>query len=283
MKIGFASDLHIEFQPLEIYNTEKADVLILAGDIILASRLYDKSERHFLGDREFQCGSSDRFHAFFQQVCEEFPHVVYVFGNHESYNDDIANTYSYIKEKLSYLKNLHVLEKETFQLDDVTFICGTMWTDFDNNDEYGMGLISRRMNDFQIIKNSNKRLPNDVWTPTFTPQDAYEDHQLFLKFAKNELNNDDNRKVVMVTHHGPSKICIPEKYKGYEFAIMNPGYVSNLEDFILDHPKIRAWVCGHSHRRLDAMIGSTNILMNCRGYAGMESMADTFELKYFEV
>jgi hypothetical protein len=64
---------------------------------------------------------------------------------------------------------------------------------------------------------------------------------------------------------------------------MNPGYVSNLEDFILDNPKIKAWICGHSHRRLDAMIGSTNIIMNCRGYNGYESMADDFELKYFEV
>lgn len=282
MKIAYCSDLHVEFQPLEIYNTEKADVLVLAGDIILASRLYERNERHFLNDREFQCGSSDRFHTFFQQVCEEFPNVIYILGNHESYHFDIANTYSHIKEKLSYLKNLHILEKETFQLEDVTFICGTMWTDFNNNDEYAMRRIERRMNDFQIVKNSNKTNLNDEWSSVcWSATDAYEDHQNFLEFAKNELNKEETRKVVMVTHHCPSDICVPEKYQGD--TVMNPGYISNLEDFILDNPKIRNWICGHSHRRLDAMIGSTNILMNCRGYSGMEEMADDFEIKYVDI
>lgn len=280
MKIGCAGDLHIEFAPLELYNTEKADVLVLAGDIIVASRLYNKSERHFLGDREFQCGSSDRFHAFFQQVCEEFPYVIYILGNHESYHDDIANTYSYIKEKLSYLKNLHILEKETFKLEDITFICGTMWTDFNKGEGYAMRMIERRMNDFQIIKNSNRE-SKDEWTSIWRPEDAYEDHQKFMEFAKTELSKEENKKVVMVTHHCPSKICVPEKYQGD--TMMNPGYISNLEDFIMDNPKISHWICGHSHRRLDAMIGSANILMNCRGYAGMESMADTFELKYVDI
>ena len=280
MKVAYASDLHVEFEELEIFNTEKADVLVLAGDIILASRLYDKSERHFLRDREFKCGSSDRFHAFFQQVCEEFPNVIYILGNHESYHDDIANTYSDLKQKLSYLDNLHILEKETFKLDGVTFIAGTMWTDFNKNDEYAMSMIERRMNDFQIIKNSNRE-SKDCWTPIWSAHDAYEDHQKFMQFALNELHNADNQKVVMVTHHCPSDICVPEKYKGD--TTMNPGYVSNLENFILNHPKIKTWICGHSHLRLDAMIGSTRILMNCRGYAGRESMADDFEIKYVDI
>ena len=281
MKIATCSDTHIEFAPLELYNTEKADVLVLAGDIILASRLYDRNERHFLGDREFKCGSSDRFHTFFQQVCEEFPQVIYILGNHEAYHSDQSEVLSYIKEKLSYLKNLHVLEKETFQLDDVTFLAGTMWTDFNKNDEFAMRQIERRMNDFQIIKNSNKKVDGDVWTPCWSPEDAYEDHQKFLEFAKNELAKEENRKVVMVTHHCPSKICIPEKYQGD--TLMNPGYVSDLDDFILDNPKISHWICGHSHRRLDAMIGSTNIIMNCRGYYPMEEMSQTFELKYVDI
>ena len=68
-----------------------------------------------------------------------------------------AKILRYIKEKLSYLKNLHILEKETFQLKDVTFICGTMWTDFNKGEGYAMRMIERRMNDFQIIKNSNRK------------------------------------------------------------------------------------------------------------------------------
>lgn len=265
-----------------MYNTEKADVLILAGDIILASRLYDKSERHFLGDREFQCGSSDRFHAFFQQACEEFPNVIYILGNHESYHDDIANTYSYIKEKLSYLKNLHILEKETFKLEDITFLATTLWTDFNKKDPVAMVNIARRMNDFQIIKNSNKKNLDDAWSLTcWSPEDAYEEHLKSLIFIETELKKEENRKVVVITHHGPSYECVPEKYQGDK--VMNPGYVSNLTDFILDHPKIKNWIFGHSHIVKEFMIGPTRIMANCRGYAGHESLADTFQLKYFEI
>ena len=280
MKIAYASDLHVEFEALQIHNTEKADVLVLAGDIILASRLYDKSERHFLGDREFQCGSSDRFHAFFQQVCEEFPHVIYILGNHESYHDDIAKTYSDLKEKFSYLKNLYILEKETFKLDDITFVATTLWTDFNKNDEYVMGMIERRMNDFQIIKNSNRESKTG-WTPIWSVYDAYEEHQKSLEFIQTELKKEENSKVVVITHHGPSYKCVPEKYQGDK--IMNPGYVSDLTDLILDNPKIKVWVFGHSHIVKEFTIGSTLIAANCRGYSGRESLAEDFELKYFEV
>ena len=280
MKVGFCSDIHVEFGPIEIYNDKKADVLILAGDIIVANQLFDKGERHYLDGREFKVSMSDRFHGFFQQVCEEFKDVIFILGNHEHYNGDFVDTLYHIKEKFSYLKNLHILEKEKFVLNDVTFLCGTMWTDFNKNDEYAMGLIERRMNDFQIVKNSNDN-QEGYFGKMFSPRDAYNDHQEFMTFANKELSDEDTRKVVMVTHHCPSSICIPEKYAGQ--TLMNPGYASNLEDFILDNPKINAWVCGHSHRRLEAMIGSTQILMNCRGYHPMEELSHDFELKYFEV
>ena len=280
MKIGYCSDCHIEMGPLEIYNTEKADVLVLAGDIILASRLFDESERHFLGDREFKCTFSDRFHAFFQQVCEEFPHVIYILGNHESYHFDIAETYSHLKEKLSYLKNLHLLEKQTLQLEDVTFIAATLWTDFNKNDPIAMLKISYMMNDFQIITNSNKKT-DEYLTSFWSPEDAYQEHLKSLEFIESELKKEEHRKVVVVTHHGPSYECVPEKYQGD--MTMNPGYVSDLTNFILDNPKIKNWIFGHSHIVKEFMIGSTTIRANCRGYAGREDMADSFELKYFEV
>lgn len=280
MKIAIASDCHIEFEQLELYNTENADLLILAGDIIIGDDLFEKGEIHYLDDREFTHKRSERYHSFFQQVCEEFPNVIYIFGNHEYYHGDFATTFSSTKEKLSYLKNLHILEKEKFVLDDVTFLCGTMWTDFNNGDETSMRQIGYMMNDYQLVKNTNKD-PQNGYVPMFTTQDAYKDFQSFWDFAVPELQNEDNKKVVMVTHHCPSKICVPEKYQGD--TKMNPGYITELDDFILDNPKITHWVCGHSHRGLDEMIGTTNVLMNCRGYKGREMIAENFELKYVNI
>ena len=64
---------------------------------------------------------------------------------------------------------------------------------------------------------------------------------------------------------------------------MNGGYSSDLDSFILDHPKIKAWCFGHQHNRVDFMIGPTRIINNSRGYINYEQCADTFKLKYIEV
>ena len=157
-KIAYCSDVHIEFGPLEVKNTENADVLVLAGDIIVGASLYDHDETHVLMDsgRNFKVQASDNFHTFFENCCKEFKDVIYIFGNHEYYHGDFATQISYVREKLARLTNLHILEKETISLDDVTFICGTMWTNFNNNDSLAKWDIEHSMNDYNIIKNSNR-------------------------------------------------------------------------------------------------------------------------------
>lgn len=279
MKIAYASDTHIEFGDLVINNDENADVLILAGDIILAKDLFDKDEIHNIGERKFKAGKSESFHNFFKDVCDKFKNVIYIFGNHEYYHSDFATAFDHIKEKFSYLSNLHILEKESINIDHVTFICGTMWTNFNNNDHTAKYQIEHSMNDYHIVKNSN-RMINDR-PAKLSADDTYEDHLKFMEFATNELKKDEITNVVMVTHHCPSLVCVPEKYHGD--VLMNPGYISDLSEFILDNPKIKNWICGHSHNRMDFMIGNCNLLMNCRGYHNYELMADSFELKYFDI
>ena len=39
MKIAICSDLHLEFGPISLENTENAEVLILSGDILVAADL----------------------------------------------------------------------------------------------------------------------------------------------------------------------------------------------------------------------------------------------------
>jgi len=273
MKIAFASDLHLEAADVKLHNTENADLLILAGDILVASSLFAKDEKHYLGDREFSLKKSDAFHTFFQQVCEEFKNVIYILGNHESYYYDITETLSKIKRTFSYLKNLHVLEKETITFDDITFYCATFWTDFNKNDPNVIWGIRRKINDFTLI-NNGKFL--------FTPQDAYKEHQDSLSVLNDVLTDTSIKKLVVVTHHCPSSLCIPEEYKGQDY-IATSGFVSNLESFIMDNPKIRVWVSGHTHNVLDTLLGKTRLLQNCRGYYPSEELSRNFELKYFEV
>jgi len=154
MKVAVCSDLHLEFGDLVLKNTDGVDVLILSGDICVARALLNVDAAL---DR-----TSERFHNFFKQVCLEFPDVVYVMGNHEHYDGDFATTYDIIKERLSYLPNLHFLEKETVKLGDITFIGGTLWTDMNGGDTSTLHAIRSMMNDFRIVDNSNKKVYSRV-------------------------------------------------------------------------------------------------------------------------
>jgi hypothetical protein len=90
-----------------------------------------------------------------------------------------------------------------------------------------------------------------------------------------------DQKFVVVGHHTPSRLSTHEMYKNE--TLMNGGYSSQLDEFILDHPQIKLWTHGHTHHEFDYMIGSTRIVCNPRGYINYEAQADNFKLKYVEV
>jgi len=107
MKIAICSDLHLEFGDLFFTNTDNADVLILSGDICKASEVKQRDIYEIMeGTR------SSRLHDFFKRCTFQFPHVIYVMGNHEHYDGDFATTVTKLKNNLSYLPNLYILDKE---------------------------------------------------------------------------------------------------------------------------------------------------------------------------
>ena len=66
MKLAIASDLHVEFGDIDLENTQGADLLILAGDIVQ------------LKDLEKQSEWGDRSRNFFQRVSAQWPQTLYV-------------------------------------------------------------------------------------------------------------------------------------------------------------------------------------------------------------
>ena len=219
---------------------------------------------------------SEKFHSFFINCCKEFKTVLYVFGNHEYYHGDFNTELDSVREKLSYLPNLHILEKDLITIDDVTFLGATLWTDMNNNDPIVKWDINKGMNDFHIIKNSS-RMVGGYKPGRFLTEDSYEDHLKAMIFL---LEHMDKEKIVVVTHHTPSIICSLPEFRSDPLTF---AYYSSLEDFIETNPNIKAWICGHSHNVIDEVIGETRLLMNCRGYANHEPIANSFKLKYFEV
>jgi hypothetical protein len=277
MKIALASDVHLEFGDLEFDNTDNADVLILGGDICVGADMTQRDPYNTMGE-EYR---SNRFHAFFQRCCDRFPHVIFIVGNHEHYNGDFVKTIPHFKDVLGYLTNLHILEKEIWVLDDVTFIGGTLWTDMNRRDTRTLHEISRMMNDFRCVNNSAKLADQRGWNGRFSTTDAADDHDAMLEYIRLMIEGKLDQKFVVVGHHAPSRLSTHPRY-AHE-AIMNGGYSSELDNFILDHPQIKLWTHGHTHEDFDYCIGSTRILCNPRGYVNYEERADTWRLKTVEV
>ena len=294
MKIALASDVHLEFGALEINNTDGADVLILSGDICVARDLGDRDVHNLLGEHT----KSHRYHTFFEYCASQFDHVIYIAGNHEHYHGDYATSIPHLKSKLSYLKNLHVLEKETITLGDVTFVCGTLWTDMNREDPSTLASIQGMMNDYRVIRNSSKkvsyksRLPDpenpdkDIVTfherdAKFSPDDSVTDHRAMLAVIREAVAANPAGKFVVVGHHSPSKLSTKPQYQ--DDVIVNGAYSSDLSELMLDHPQICMWTHGHTHHEFDYVIGTCRVVCNPRGYDGYEQQAADWQLKTFEV
>lgn len=277
MKIALVSDVHLEFGDLDFENDSGADVLILGGDICIANDMTQRDPYNTMGEQY----RSNRFHDFFQRCCERFPHVIFIVGNHEHYHGDFAKTVPHFKDVLGYLPNLHILEKETFVLDDITFIGGTLWTDMNRRDNRTLHDISRMMNDFRCVDNSAKTEDGRGWPGRFTTTDAANDHDAMVAFIDQIIAANPAGKYVVVGHHAPSKLSTHPRYQ--DQFIMNGGYSSELDDFIQDRPQIKLWTHGHTHEDFDYMIAGCRILCNPRGYINYEERADTWKLKTVEV
>lgn len=304
MKIALCSDLHLEMGHLELSNTQNAELLILSGDICTAIDLKQTGEK-------FPSYRQERYLEFFTECAIRFPHVIYVMGNHEHYHGDYADSVNILKHTLndvSKLNNIHILEKEVFDLGEHRFIGGTLWTDMNGGDWATMKYVSRCMNDFKICRNSAHKVNYNINAPTFdkngaqkksakgtlvyhqvsktrdawlTPEDVIVDHKAMLKLIDETYTATPlDKTIVVVGHHAPSKSSEHARFKDDP---MNGGFNSSLDDFITSHPRIKMWTHGHTHDEYDYMLGQTRVICNPRGYINHERRADLFELKFLEI
>ena len=306
MKLALASDIHLEFGPITLANTEGADVLVLAGDICVA--------KHFVDGRPtYMQHLAREYRAFFDHVTKQFPHVIYIMGNHEHYSGDVAHTENILREHLDY-SNLHILEKQTWTYNGYTFVGGTLWTDMDNENGVAMSYCQSAMNDFREVLNSNRMVVrnvpvyerNPLWTDDgrnggqytkddtgamirigykskeeparWTPEDSVVDHRKMLAYVDHVTR--DPGSYIVVGHHCPSELSVADQYKG---DMLNAAFRSRLDEFIESRPQIRYWLHGHTHHNFNYWIGETRVVCNPRGYVDHEPMADWFKLQYLEI
>lgn len=281
MKIALASDLHLEFADIVLKNEGNADVLILGGDICIAEDLHDHPEPStpygpeilkILGTRQL---NAQMYRDFFKRCSNEFPHVIYIAGNHEFYHGKFIGSLVDLRNECSKFPNVYFMEDDCKKIDDVTFIGSTLWTDMNKGDPLTLHAVADMMNDFKIIRHDGNGYTK------LRPAHVAARHRNSVEYIRTVIEGKFDEKFVVVGHMAPSVLSIANEYR--RDSIMNGAYYSDLSEFILDHPQIKVWTHGHTHTPFDYMIGDTRVVCNPRGYKGHEQRAEDFKLQYLEV
>lgn len=229
---------------------------------------------------------------------ENIKEGVFVSGNHLVYNDrnlHIDELRSELmfehgpNDPITYLDALTGEPCVCKEKDGILFIGSALYTNFllpykwDYEDERQQdGPPSEKGNELTQLRNGQRseRAMNDYrWGYVLRPDGAmthlrYTDYLKWFdkSFAaiKKAVEDNPDKECVIVTHYCPSPKCIDE---GYLDSDVNASYVSNLEEFIISHPNIKCWCCGHVHHQDSFKIGQCLLVMNPRGYvARMEDV-----------
>lgn len=250
------SDIHLEFGPFEIphLDTDKDTILVLAGDIAVASK-------------------PSQYFEFITDACQRFNHVIWIPGNHEHYHGSILRSMEKMKRAVGHLENLSIVNNETvlFEQCNTAFVCSTMWTDMANGNPMIMYDAERCMNDYNLIRTGTPGVP---YQRRLLASDTYKEHLDAIKYIKTAIQQEKEfgRQVVVVTHHAPSYQSIHDDYRSDR---LNPAYCSPL-DSLIEELAPDYWCHGHIHQGQDYHIGTTNVIANPRGYVGHE------HVRYFE-
>lgn len=247
MKIQIVSDLHLEFSDYFIKNENNADVLILGGDIMLAEKI-------LLPESELGI----RFRDFLKRVSFQFPHVIYIAGNHEFYSGYWSKSLDKLRAACAVHDNVYFLERDTKIINDVVFVGGTLWTDMNKGDPLTLHAVRDMINDFRTITDDS------LGYTKLKPATTVQRHRETKQYIELIVKQHSDKKVVVVGHHTPSYQSCHEAYKSDH--IMNGAYHSDLTDIMLDNPQIKLWTHGHTHHPFDYTVGECRVVCNPRGY-----------------
>ena len=253
------SDVHLEVghEPITF---PPADCLLLAGDIVPLSDVYD------IIDSPYKILSA-RIRDFFETVSKTYETVLWIPGNHEFYGGNIATAVIRAQKWLDQenLNNILLGNKISGMVGDVRVIGATLWTDYNKQDPVAMFDASRNMSDFREIENSISGC-----SVMLSPAQVYDIHVDHNQFITSELirAQSDGVPAVVMTHHAPSTLS----NQAYPHSNLTYAYCNTGVDHLFDYPGLRVWVHGHLHNAVDYPIHETRILSAPRGYVGFEKV-----------
>jgi predicted phosphohydrolase len=235
LKIQYASDLHLEFsQNWEFIKANPlqpvGDVLVLSGDIVPFAVMH-------------------KYDNFFSYLADHFEHTYWVPGNHEYYHFDIATKCGVIHEKIK--SNVTLVNNVSIKHSNVNILFSTLWSQISVANQWQ---IERSLNDFHQIKHNGSHFNSEYYNAL---------HHESLDFIKQTVNQSSGEKMVAFSHHCPTFLNYPPKYKG---DVLNEAFATELYDFI-ESSNIAYWGYGHHHcNNPDFFIGNTRLVTNQLGY-----------------
>lgn len=232
IRLQILSDLHLERGDYAPAQTD-ADVVILAGDIHVRRKGVRWIKKHF----------------------PEQP-VIYVAGNHEFYGYTVKGLFRDVRAAIEG-SNICLLENESIQIGDFTFLGCTLWTDFQlwPSAQGAMLAASKAISDFNVIRGEKD------W---FQPEDSVKLHQESIRWLRDALGKCNPQTTVVITHHAPSEKSLQRQHAG---SILNATFASALDKFVKESG-VPLWIHGHTHYCVDYKIGKTRIFSNQLGYLG---------------
>jgi Icc-related predicted phosphoesterase len=257
MRIWIMSDLHLEHSALPPMEPPRADVCVVAGDVLTHGAV-----------------PSVRWLA--ENICPLVP-VVFVCGNHEFYGGFLTDGIQAARDEAARHPRLHLLEQDVVEIGGVLFAGTTMWTDFslfvDTPKEIAMRHSREVMWDYSRIK--LRKRPFEALRPVHTLRA----HKSALAFLGGFLTANYSLRTVVVTHHAPSPRSIPDEFR---VDLASAAYASNLEDLI-ESTGPSLWIHGHVNRHVRYTLGHTEVICNSRGYLGETSFEDFDQRLVIEV
>lgn len=228
MKLRVMSDLHFEHHAdggrsfVDSLDPSGCDALVVAGDLCSSQEL---------------CVS-------ITMLCEKFPHVILVPGNHEHYKGDRSKVNTAVRKAAARNSNLSVLDRDVLHFGGKRIIGATLWF----SDTPVARRLYRVWSDFACI-------------PAFYKW-VWEENLKSVTFLRREMQEGD----VVITHYLPSFRSVHPKFAHLP---TNCFYVCNVEQSILER-KPSLWIHGHTHESFDYRVGSTRVVCNPFGYARLD-------------
>lgn len=224
MRIAIASDIHRE----HYLRFDSSTLLTAPADVLVLA-----------GDIiSFKHKSWPTMVDFLKTICAPYRHVIYNLGNHEYYGMHPMQMPERCDSLRVAIPQMRVVDKpQLLEIEGQRFICGTMW-------------FPRRK--------TNLRISDHSQIQGFIPW-VWGEYSAFKQLLLDNVRTTD----VVVTHHTPSELSVPDQFAGDPY---NQFFVVPSMEVVIRERQPKLWIHGHTHTSFDYKIGETRVVCNPAGY-----------------